>query len=296
MYAEMRAGSVTPNGGVYLQMAPSRSRQRAAAVQGHGRALRRLRLRSRRRPCRSGPDRALHDGRRRVRRRLHDRADADCSRPARIPGGVHGANRLGGNGVANSTVFGGIAGETMAAWVDANPEWRAPDIAAVGARDRPRARRRFACRREPRAVRARRCSTACGTTSASCARAEACERAIAAACGELDAELDRTGVAGSGRDYNVSWHDWLNLKSLIAVSARHRDRGARARELARRALSRGFSGGRGSRDLFVHGRAPAWRLRSRSRTSRARFTRVKPGERCWRRKRLSLACGGDQAM
>src|SRR5689334_12724132 len=29
-------------------------------------------------------------------------------------GGVHGANRLGGNGVANSTVFGGIAGETMA--------------------------------------------------------------------------------------------------------------------------------------------------------------------------------------
>ena len=30
-------------------------------------------------------------------------------------GGVHGANRLGGNGVANSTVFGGIAGEEMAA-------------------------------------------------------------------------------------------------------------------------------------------------------------------------------------
>ncbi len=29
-------------------------------------------------------------------------------------GGVHGANRLGGNGVANSTVFGGIAGDSMA--------------------------------------------------------------------------------------------------------------------------------------------------------------------------------------
>ena len=29
-------------------------------------------------------------------------------------GGVHGANRLGGNGVANSTVYGGIAGDTMA--------------------------------------------------------------------------------------------------------------------------------------------------------------------------------------
>ena len=35
-------------------------------------------------------------------------------------GGVHGANRLGGNGVANSTVFGGIAGDSMAAHVAAN--------------------------------------------------------------------------------------------------------------------------------------------------------------------------------
>src|SRR5262249_13754786 len=32
-------------------------------------------------------------------------------------GGVHGANRLGGNGVANSTVFGAVAGDRMAAWV-----------------------------------------------------------------------------------------------------------------------------------------------------------------------------------
>ena len=29
---------------------------------------------------------------------------------------MHGANRLGGNGVANSTVFGGIAGDSMAAY------------------------------------------------------------------------------------------------------------------------------------------------------------------------------------
>ena len=44
--------------------------------------------------------------------------DLDCS--TEIPalfvagedsGGVHGANRLGGNGVANSTVFGGLAGD-----------------------------------------------------------------------------------------------------------------------------------------------------------------------------------------
>src|SRR5207302_9723837 len=32
-------------------------------------------------------------------------------------GGVHGANRLGGNGVAESTVFGGLAGDVMADFV-----------------------------------------------------------------------------------------------------------------------------------------------------------------------------------
>src|SRR5580765_4311353 len=36
-------------------------------------------------------------------------------------GGVHGANRLGGNGVAESTVFGGIAGDVMADFVSGRP-------------------------------------------------------------------------------------------------------------------------------------------------------------------------------
>src|SRR5450756_1347788 len=46
-------------------------------------------------------------------------------------GGVHGANRLGGNGVADSTVFGGIAGDSMAAWVKRNAQLRSPDEAAI---------------------------------------------------------------------------------------------------------------------------------------------------------------------
>src|SRR5690349_12304321 len=46
-------------------------------------------------------------------------------------GGVHGANRLGGNGVANSTVFGGIAGETMAAALDRHGGMRTPDEQAI---------------------------------------------------------------------------------------------------------------------------------------------------------------------
>jgi succinate dehydrogenase/fumarate reductase flavoprotein subunit len=46
-------------------------------------------------------------------------------------GGVHGANRLGGNGVANSTVFGAIAGDAMAAWTAREGEWREPAPGAI---------------------------------------------------------------------------------------------------------------------------------------------------------------------
>src|SRR5947199_877266 len=47
-------------------------------------------------------------------------------------GGVHGANRLGGNGVAESTVFGGIAGDVMASVVADRRTPRHGDV-AVGA-------------------------------------------------------------------------------------------------------------------------------------------------------------------
>src|SRR5262249_18595367 len=36
--------------------------------------------------------------------------------------------------------------------------------------------------------------------------------------GELHAGLARTGVSGADLRYNLSWHDWLNLESLITVS------------------------------------------------------------------------------
>src|SRR6202012_3549037 len=47
--------------------------------------------------------------------------------------GMHGANRLGGNGVAHSTVFGGIAGDVMPGWIAKTPGHRAPDISVIEA-------------------------------------------------------------------------------------------------------------------------------------------------------------------
>ena len=49
--------------------------------------------------------------------------------------GMHGANRLGGNGVANSTVFGGIAGDVM-------PRWIARQSGPCGSRTRMCSKRR----------------------------------------------------------------------------------------------------------------------------------------------------------
>ena len=47
-------------------------------------------------------------------------------------GGVHGANRLGGNGVAESTVFGGLAGDAIAAFVEGRPAPRpTADLGAI---------------------------------------------------------------------------------------------------------------------------------------------------------------------
>ena len=69
-----RKGSATPARRPLPLDGPPRAGGGRQAVQGHGRALRRLRLRPRRRAGRGRADRALHDGRRRVRARLHHRA------------------------------------------------------------------------------------------------------------------------------------------------------------------------------------------------------------------------------
>jgi len=150
-------------------------------------------------------------------------------------GGVHGGNRLGGNGVANSTVFGGIAGDSMAAYVPAHGKLREPDESAI-------ATAVAECRRpltQPQ-----------GDTGAlrdelyelmwndvgvfrNAAGLHRAEGALVA----LDERLDRTGIAGDSLVFNLTWHDWLNLKSLILVSraitaaslAREESRGAHFR-------------------------------------------------------------------
>src|SRR5450756_623564 len=116
IYAEMRSGRVTPNGGVYISMGhlgPDNVRRQFKGMVE--------------RCADCGFD--LAGGRVEVVPTAHYMMggvefNTDCTTAleglfaaGEDTGGVHGANRLGGNGVANSTVFGGIAGDHVGDWI-----------------------------------------------------------------------------------------------------------------------------------------------------------------------------------
>ncbi len=190
-------------------------------------------------------------------------------------GGVHGANRLGGNGVANSTVFGGLAGDSMAKWVAGHGELRAPDVASIAAAT---ARALAPFTRKPRdlePIREKLHDTMWEDVgivrdAQSLARAETVLDA-------LDAELDEAGVAESTRAFNLTWHDWLNLKNLVAVSKAVRA-AAVARTDSRGAHFRADHPETGdlptSRYTLVRGTGDALGVTMEP----VAFTRVRPGE------------------
>jgi fumarate reductase flavoprotein subunit len=151
-------------------------------------------------------------------------------------GGVHGANRLGGNGVANSTVFGGLAGDAMARFVPREGELAAPDeVAMMAALDAAL----VPFGRVPKPLNPLRDALAELMWDKAGILRDAKGLAQAeAGLDALEAELHEAGVAEGMRGFNLSWADWLNLESLLLVSraivaasaAREESRGAHWRE------------------------------------------------------------------
>ncbi len=274
IYAEMRAGHQTPNGGVYLSMGHLGPANVAKQFKG---------MVERCGDC--GFDLAgglvevvptAHymmggvefeaDGRTAVEGLFAAGEDT---------GGVHGANRLGGNGVANSTVFGAIAGDAMAAWVEDSAEWREPEPGAIEAAE---ARARAPLGKPAGDLEAiREALYAVMWDEVGILRDAAGLARARGRLAELDARLGAIGVPAQDLRYNLTWHDWLNLSSLVAVSAaicvaaeaRTDSRGAHFREdhpetgeLAASAYSR------------VRWREGALHLDWKP----VRFTRVQPGQ------------------
>jgi succinate dehydrogenase/fumarate reductase flavoprotein subunit len=129
--------------------------------------------------------------------------------------GVHGANRLGGNGVACSTVFGGIAGDSMAAYIAGIdlPEISAADVQAQIARvlsplGRPQGEDVYMLRDA---------LTTLMWEQAGLVRSAAGLEIAQKALEGLQERAARVSVSGSTR-LNLEWHDWLNLDSMLTVS------------------------------------------------------------------------------
>jgi fumarate reductase flavoprotein subunit len=150
--------------------------------------------------------------------------------------GMHGANRLGGNGVANSTVFGGIAGETMAQWVAANPGHRPADEALIEA-EMGHAQYPFTHKCGDLNALRERLLDAMWDDVGVIRDAAGLQRGLVK-LDAIEAELLATGVADGDRAFNLTWHDWLNLRSLVEISKviaaaalrRENSRGAHYRE------------------------------------------------------------------
>ncbi len=200
-------------------------------------------------------------------------------------GGAHGSNRLGGNGVANSTVYGGIAGDVMAADIKNVTGFREPD-AQVLESEYLRATRALSghsaavqqAPQHPSMVSDLRYQLqdimwdGVGVLRTA--------NGISSALTQIDSvreSLMNTTVSADNLAFNLTWHDWLNLQSLCDISevigkaalARENSRGAHFREDfpdAGALESSYFTVARSDGGSVVVDREPV------------QFTRVKPGE------------------
>jgi len=151
-------------------------------------------------------------------------------------GGAHGANRLGGNGVANSTVYGGVAGDVMGADIRKMGALRDPDEAIL---DAELGRALHPLSRKAENLHPLRTTLQDAMwEDVGVMRTETGLRRGKKRVADVSAQLMQTGVAGDNLAFNLTWHDWLNMRSLCDVSGviasaalmRENSRGAHFRE------------------------------------------------------------------
>lgn len=233
IYAEMRKSNTSPKGGVYISMGHLGPDHVAAKFKGMVR-----------RCADCGFD--LAGGKVEVVPTAHYfmggvvvDADTRTGMPGLYvagedAGGAHGSNRLGGNGVANSTVYGGVAGDVMGA--EATGALRDADEAVLDA-EIARASLPFAGK--PGNVHVLRTALQDAMwDDVGVLRTETGLQRGLRRVREIGAELAETGVDDTTRTFNLTWHDWLNLRSLCDISeviaeaalARENSRGAHFRE------------------------------------------------------------------
>jgi succinate dehydrogenase / fumarate reductase flavoprotein subunit/fumarate reductase flavoprotein subunit len=213
-FLEIEAGRGTPGGGVWLDA--SHLGEGFVATQFPG-MVERMALLGKdltREPIEVTPTAHFHMGGVRI--------DTGCR--TAIPGllvagedagGVHGANRLGGNGVAESTVFGAVAGETAAGFCG-GPAPPPPFDAAAAAAAADRAARFLRTGSSPFELRARLNDLMWergGLVRDAGGLAEAAQEV-----GGMVEELEGAGVPGGG-GLNFGWQAALDVENLLPVAS-----------------------------------------------------------------------------
>ncbi|MDG1413682.1 MAG: FAD-binding protein [Alphaproteobacteria bacterium] len=235
IYAEMRKSNASPNGGVFISMAHLGPDHVRAQFKGMVK-----------RCADSGFD--LAAGKVEVVPTAHyfmGGVIVDTDTRAGIEGlyvagedagGAHGSNRLGGNGVANSTVYGGIAGDVMGRDIHKFTQLRDPDNEVLE-QEMAAALLPFSCPSVPLQP-IRQTLQNIMWDHVGVMRTQAGMEAGLEKLDELSAEVMASGVSQDSRAFNLTWHDWLNLRSLCDIShviakagiARENSRGAHFRE------------------------------------------------------------------
>ena len=215
MFEQMRNGATGPNGGVFISMAHLDSESVRRQFKGMVKRCADIGLDLVSSPVEVTPSAHYIMGGIQI--------NTDCSTSLKgvfaageDTGGVHGSNRLGGNGVGNATVFGGIAGDSVAAWVMANGEFAQPDSTLIQATleqalapfDRPPGDLN-----EVREALYEVMWEHAGILRSINSLDQAENDLL-----DLSRKLEETGLESHSHEFNMSWHDHLNLGNQILVS------------------------------------------------------------------------------
>lgn len=215
MFEQMRNGATGPNGGVFISMAHLDSDSVKRQFKGMVKRCADIGLDLVSTPVEVTPSAHYIMGGIQI--------NTDCSTSlagvfaaGEDTGGVHGSNRLGGNGVGNSTVFGGIAGDTVATWVVANGEFAEPDRTLIQATleqalapfDHPSGDLNEV-REALYEIMWEHAGILRSINSLDQAETELLN---------LSRILAGTGLESHAHEFNLNWHDHLNLRNQILVS------------------------------------------------------------------------------